>query len=225
MHISEINAGMTAQIVAARGVRTMEFETKVIDVNVEEMTMKIEPIYRENKLVGFDIEGIMLVLFIINSSDGKVYQFNGISIHSFKDTEGNIYQEVSFNNPEGRVANRRGAIRVWLGMDGKVKLGNAVEEHAVTIKDISATGIAFICDENTEVEMGMPLTITFSDEKSRKPFILTANVVRYADIEDHRRIVYGCRFKNESDMVSKYVNEKQREKLKATRTIDRYRKS
>lgn len=221
MHISEINTGMTAQIVAARGIRTMEFESKVIDVNPEGMTMKIEPIYSGSKLVGFDIDGIILVVYIINSSDGRVYQFNNISIHSFKDVDGNVYQEVSFKNPEGKVTNRRGAIRVWLGMDGKVKLGNAREEHSVTIKDISATGIAFICDEGTEVEMGMPITVTFHDEKTGRPFILNANVVRYTDIEDHRRIVYGCRFKNESDMVSKYVNEKQREKLKATRTVSR----
>lgn len=219
MHISEINPGTTVQIVAARGSKTMEFETKITEVNVENLSMKIEPIYSDGKLVGFDIEGIILAVYVVNSVDNKVYQFNNITIHSFRDHEGNVYQEVGFRQPEGKAANRRGAMRVWLGTEGRVTLGDSRDSLQVIVKDISATGIAFICDDSTEVQMGMPINITFVDEKSRRPFALNATVVRYADIEDKKRIVYGCRFKSESEMVSKLVNEKQREQLKATRTV------
>lgn len=220
MHFSEISPGMVAQVVAARGARTKEFETKITEVDLANQTAKIEAICRDGKLVGFDIEGIILAIYIINFHDSRVYQFNNISIRSFRNPDGSLYQVVTFKTPEGKVANRRGAVRVWLGTEGKVVLGNKKEEHPVVIKDISATGISFVCDEDTEVEMGMPITLSFFDEKMCRPFTLNANVVRYADLEDHTRIVYGCRFSSESDAISRYVNEKQREKLKATRTVD-----
>jgi len=223
MHVSDIEPGTVVQIVAARGVRTMEFDTKVIEVNKEELTVKVEPTYRDNKLVGFDIAGVVLALYVPSTDDSKVFQFNNIKIHSFKDVDDNVFQEISFRNPQAKMANRRGACRVWIGIVGTVLLGNSTHEHAVTIKDISATGISFVCDDMTEVEMGMPIVISFTDDKTKKSFMLGATVVRYADAE-HRRIVYGCRFKDESSLVSRYVNEKQREKLKVTRNVEGIRK-
>lgn len=98
-------------------------------------------------------------------------------------------------------------------------MGDSKHEHRVTIKDISATGIAFVCDDKTEVTMGMPLTLSFTDEDNRKSFRLMATVVRSED-SGYQRIIYGCKFKEESNIISKYVNEKQRQNLKATRTID-----
>ena len=37
---------------------------------------------------------------------------------------------------------------------------------------------------------------------------------------ENYRIMYGCKLNQESSAISKYINEKQREKLRATRTIN-----
>lgn len=223
MVLADIEKGSSVQIVAARGVRTMEFTTTVIEVNSEELTVRVEPIYQDDKLVGFDIEGVVLAMYVASREDDKVYQYTNVKIHSYKTPDGNIFQEIKCRTDQGRMTNRRGACRVWIGEVGNVLLGDATHEHAVTIKDISATGIAFVCDDATEVTMGMPIVISFVDEKTHRSFKLKATVVRHADAE-HRRIVYGCRFKDESDLISKYVNEKQRAQLKSTRNVEGIRK-
>ena len=217
MLISDMKAGMAVQIVAARGVRTMEFSSNVIET--EQNTVKIDPIYQDDKLIGFDNPGIVLSMYVVSPEDNRVYVYMGVTIKSYRITDGTVYQVVECRSNEGRVTNRRGAHRVWLGMTGSLMIGDSKHEHRVTIKDISATGIAFVCNDITEVTMGLPVTLSFTDEENRKSFRLMATVVR-SDNSEYRRVIYGCKFKEESNIISKYVNEKQRQNLKATRTID-----
>lgn len=218
MVLSEITPGTSVQIVATRGIQTAEFNTAVIETDTEDMTIKVEPIYQDEKLVGFDIEDISLAVYVASKEEEKVFQFPDVKIRSFKASDGTVYQEIQCNTGEGKVVNRRGACRVWIGSKGSVILGEDIHPHDVVVKDISATGVAFVCDESTEVSMGMPIIVSFTDEKTNDHFRLAATVVRYADAE-HRRTVYGCRFKGEHGFVSKYVVDKQREQLKATRTV------
>ena len=51
MLTTDIRPGQSVQIVAARGVRTMEFSTNVMEADGK--TVKVEPIYQDDKLVGF----------------------------------------------------------------------------------------------------------------------------------------------------------------------------
>ena len=218
MLTTDIKPGQSVQIVASRGVRTMEFSTNVIEVDGK--NVKIEPIYQDDKLVGFDnTTNVVLSMYVVSEEDSRVYVYMGVTIKSYRVSDGTVYQVVECRFEEGRVTNRRGAHRVWIGVIGSVMMGDSKHEHRVTIKDISATGIAFVCDDKTEVTMGMPLTLSFTDEENNKSFRLMATVVRSEDSE-YQRIVYGCKFKEESNIISKYVNDKQRQNLKATRTID-----
>ena len=217
MQISDITQGKAVQIVAARGVRTMEFSTNVIET--DGLTIKIEPIYLDNKLIGFDNDSIILSMYVVSDEDNRVYVYTGVKIRSYKVSDGTVYQTVECRNAEGRVTNRRGAHRVWIGVTGSLMVGDSKHERPVTIKDISATGIAFTCDDMTDVTMGMPITLSFTDEENHKSFRLMATVVR-SDNSGYKRMIYGCKFKEESNIISQYVNEKQRQNLKATRTID-----
>ena len=217
MLVSDITQGKAVQIVAARGVRTMEFSTNAIEP--DGLVLKIEPIYLDNKLVGFDNESIILSMYVVSDEDNRVYVYTGIKIRSYKVSDGTVYQTVECRNAEGRVTNRRGAHRVWIGVTGSLMVGDSRHERTVTIKDISATGIAFTCDDMTDVTMGMPITLSFTDEENHKSFRLMATVVR-SDNSGYKRMIYGCKIKEESNIISQYVNEKQRQNLKATRTID-----
>lgn len=216
MLLSELQPGATIQVEAARGVRTKAFDTTVIEV--EGTVIKVEPIYQDDKLVGFDAGGIVVTAYVPSAEDGKVFSYNCVSVKSLKGPDGKVYQEITCQTEEGKVANRRGACRIWVGTEGEVKIGDDNSRHKIVVKDISSTGIAIVCDDTLDVSMGVPITVTFKDEKSKQEFRLTAAVVRHEDA-DHRRIVYGCKFGQENDTVLKYVYAKQRANLKATRTI------
>lgn len=200
----------------------MDFSSNVI--SVEGLNVKIEPIMQDGKLVGFDNPGIILSMYVASKEDNRVYVFAGVKIHSYKVSDGSMFQEVTCRRDEGRVTNRRGAHRVWVGSTGSVKLGEDAREHTVTVKDISATGIAFVCDDATDVPMGTPITVSFTDSKQGRSFKLIASVVRTEPNTEYRRIIYGCKFKEESNVISRYVNDKQRQNLKETRTVDSSRR-
>lgn len=54
------------------------------------------------------------------------------------------------------------------------------------------------------------------DETTNTTFSLAAIIVRSMDME-RSRIMYGCKLNQESNTIAKFVNDKQREKLKANR--------
>lgn len=222
MNLSDLQPGTAIQITASRGVRSMDFSSNVI--SVEGLNVKIEPVLQDGKLVGFDNPGIILSMYVASKEDNRVYVYPGVKILSYKVSDGTLFQEVTCRREEGRVTNRRGAHRVWVGSVGTVKLGEDKREHTVTIKDISATGIAFVCDDLTEVPMGTPITVSFTDSKQNRSFKLMCSVVRTENNSEYRRIIYGCKFKEESNVISRYVNDKQRQNLKETRTVDSSRR-
>ena len=222
MVLAELQPGTAVQITAIRGTRAMEFASNVI--SVDGLKVKIEAICQDGKIIGFDNGGIVLSMYVVSKEDNRVYIYTGVKIHSYKVSDGTFFQEVTCRKEEGRITNRRGAHRVWVGETGSVLLGENKHEHTVTIKDISATGIAFVCDDMTEIPMGTPLVLSFTDDKQNKSFRLVATAIRTETNSEYRRIVYGCKFKEESNAISKYVNDKQRQNLKETRTVDSSRR-
>lgn len=86
------------------------------------------------------------------------------------------------------------------------------------VKDISVSGISFIFHKDLNVEPGTIAHIVFNDSEARMKFNVSAIVVRTAQLDDGR-VLYGCRLNQESPAIAKYVNDKQREKLKGSRTV------
>ena len=69
-----------------------------------------------------------------------------------------------------------------------------------------------------EVGTGTMAHVTFHDTEKKVKFSLSALIVRVAEMDDGK-VLYGCRLNQESPAISRYVSEKQREKLKASRTV------
>lgn len=214
--LSELKTGTRISIEAARGIKTMEFSSEVI--STEGLNVRINPIMQNGKLVGFDTGGIVITMYVTGLEDGKIYKYTGVKIHSFKNSDGAIFQEVTCRGEEGKVTNRRGACRVWVGENGIATLADG-KEIPVVVKDVSATGVAIVCGEDVEVTMGDVVTVSFTDGATKSKFVLTASVIRHEDA-DNKRIIYGCKFKQESEPLAKFVNEKQRINLKNTRTVN-----
>ena len=72
--------------------------------------------------------------------------------------------------------------------------------------------------KDMNVEPGTMAHITFNDTEARTKFSLSAIIVRTAQL-DEGKVLYGCRLNQESPAIAKYVNDKQREKLKGSRTV------
>lgn len=217
MVISELKPGMPVSIEAARGVRTVEFATNII--SVEGLTIRVEPILQDGKLVGFDNGGIVLTLYIPNIQDGKLFKFVNVTVRSYKAGDGSLFQEVTCRTEEAKAANRRGACRVWVGETGVAQINDSAAKFPAIVKDISSTGVGLVIDDKSEVKAGDIIMLSFEDKEAHSHFTLGATVVRRNEV-DSNHIIYGCKFKQSSDAISKYVNEKQRTNLRKTRTVN-----
>ena len=216
MLLQEIDVGSKATILVRIGSQTLAFDT-VVQEPAEEGVLT-EPIYRNDKLIGFKTKGLIITVQICNLSDEKVYEFNNVEILNVRTKDGEIHHKMICKYP-GKQINRRTAVRVWLGIEGVARVGVNRTAYNVIVKDISVSGISFILHKDMGIEPGEMAHITFNDVDARTKFSLSAIIVRTAEMEDGR-VLYGCRLNQESPAISKYVTDKQREKLKASRTVD-----
>lgn len=215
MRIDEIPSDVMVQISVGIGGQILEFSTKV--AQVYDKCIYAEPILQNEKMIGFGAAGLVLSMIVPMPEDGKAYQFNEIKIRNIKTAEGALYHEITCKQ-EGTAINRRGACRVWLGETGTARIGLSRNTIDIIVKDISISGIAFVCDKDVDVPDGAIVNITFRDSVSRNRFELSAIVVRNEEMEKSR-IIYGCKLNQESNVVAKFVNDKQREKLRASRQV------
>ncbi len=213
MRLSDIKAGTGAQIIVTVGSQSLEFYTTVMEVYDD--CVYVETITQDDKVIGFSTKGIMIDLIITDSDSERAYKFSNVKIRTIKTPKDEVFHEIRCTG-EGRAINRRGACRVWLGEEGMASCGLGKESFPVTVKDISVSGIAFICSKDQEIPDGSVVHINFVDETTGTTFSLAAIIVRSMDMEKSR-MMYGCKLNQESNAIAKFVNDKQREKLKASR--------
>ena len=82
MFLHEIDVESKVTILVRIGSQTLPFDTKVEDVL--EDGILTEPIYRNDKLVGFKSKGLIITLQICNVSDQKVYEYTNAEIINVK---------------------------------------------------------------------------------------------------------------------------------------------
>ena len=202
MFLHELDIESKVTILVRIGSQTLAFDTKVEDLT--EDGILTEPIYRNDKLVGFKTKGLIITLQICNASDQKVYEYTNVEILNVKTRDGKVHHKMTCKTA-GRQINRRTAVRVWIGLEGVAQSGSNRTADNVIVKDM-------------DVSPGTMVHITFHDTEAKVKFSLGAIIVRVAEMEDGR-VLYGCRLNQESPAISKYVTDKQREKLKASRTV------
>lgn len=215
MYLHEIESGSKATIVVKVNGQTLTFQTIVEEAT--ENGILTEPIYRNEKLVGFKAKGLTVGLEVSNTSDQKVYEFIDVEVLNVKTKDEKIHHKIVCKT-QGRPINRRAAVRVWVGIDGVARIGLDMTLHEVFIKDISISGISFVYHKDLDVEPGMLAQITFLDPKLKMKFSISSIIVRKAVVGEGK-ILYGCKMNQENPAVAKYISEKQREKLKASRTV------
>lgn len=215
MLLEELDVGSRITILVGIGSQTLSFDT-VLEEPAEHGVLTT-PVYRNDKLVGFRTKGLIIRVQVTNASDQKVYEFANVDILNVKTQDEQIHHKMVCKMP-GKQINRRTAVRVWLGKEGIAQIGVHKVAYEVIVKDISVSGISFIFHKDLAVEPGTIAHITFNDTEARMKFSLSAIIVRKAELEEGK-VLYGCRLNQESPAIAKYVNDKQREKLKGSRTV------
>ena len=183
MYINEIAVGAGIQITVAIGMQTMEFTTTVAQVFND--CIYAEPIFKNEKMIGFSTKGLVLSMITTDAESGRAWQFVNIVIRNIRDADGNLFHEIKCKN-EARPINRRGACRVWIGEPGLATTGLGKSPIDVTIKDISISGISFLCDRDNEIPDGSVVHIDFRDSVNNTRFSISAIVVRSEEIERAR---------------------------------------
>lgn len=215
MLLEELDVGSKITILVGIGSQTLSFDSVVEEPS--DNGILTTPVYRNDKLVGFRTKGLVIRIQVTNASDQKVYEFANVEILNVKTQDEQIHHKMICKNP-GKQINRRTAVRVWLGLDGIAQVGTHKVAYEVTVKDISVSGISFFFHKDLNVEPGTIAHIVFNDSEARMKFNISAIIVRTAQLDDGK-VLYGCRLNQESPAIAKYVNDKQREKLKGSRTV------
>lgn len=216
MYLQEIAKDSNIQLVIGIGQQILTFETRVCEAIPH--GIYAQPVKKDDKIIGFQTKGLVITIYCANSDDKKVYEWKHVKLQNIKTPDEKIYLRI-MSNVAGKLVNRRYGCRVWIGLDGVAQIGTNRTAHDVIIKDISINGISFVCGKDIKAEVGEVTHIHFFDDVLKVKFSLGAIIVRSEETEDGK-VVFGCRLNQESNAIAKYVNDKQREKLKATRSVD-----
>ena len=210
MYVHEIKPGTDINIIAVMGDHKGEFTTQVLDAGSNFLIAKV--LYAKEMRINFNSKGLICYVQGMNAEDNRYYEFSKVNITTMKTANGAYFYKISSLVP-GKVINRRGAVRLFLGTLGDLYLGStSVPPISVTIKDISISGLAFIADAEVKLEVGKSVIVSFSDGWENVKFTINCTIVRTFEM-DKGRILYGCTLNSESNALGKYINEKQRKNM------------
>lgn len=210
MFVHEIKPGTDINIIAMMGDHKGEFTTQVLDATDNCLIAKI--LYAKEMRINFNSKGLVCHIQGMNMEDNRYYEFQKATITTMKAANGAYFYKITCPLP-GKVINRRGAVRLFLGILGDLYLGSTSSPPiSVTIKDISITGIAFIADQEVKLAIGKAVVVSFSDGWENVKFTINATIVRVSEM-DKGRLLYGCSLSSQSNALGKYINEKQRKNM------------
>lgn len=210
MYVHEIKPGTDINIIAVMGDHKGEFTTQVLDASNNCLIAKV--LYAKEMRINFNSKGLTCYIQGLNTEDNRYYEFSKVTITTVKAANGAYFYKITSLVP-GKVINRRGAVRLFLGALGDLYLGStSAPPISITIKDISLSGLAFITDAEVKLEVGKSVIVSFSDGWENVKFTINCTIIRTFEM-DRGRILYGCTLNSESNALGKYINEKQRKNM------------
>jgi hypothetical protein len=162
----------------------------VIKFNGNILNFKDTKIFVSILISNFDERPVLFQKCFLETVKSK--NFIGYAVHSLID---------------GIEVNRRGAFRMYLGVNANIVVGENSNTSEAIVKDISYSGIAITSYKKIDF-VGKKIRITFDDKFLNYHFDLIATMVREIEISEDK-YVYGCSFLKEYPMLQKYISEKQ----------------
>lgn len=170
-----------------------------------------EPIRVGDKFLNIEDEKIHANLLLNVEGDKPVmWHEAGVKSEVYKKQ---VYYTMDADS-NGKKHNRRAAYRQYIGESVFARIGSGKPEVQVLLKDVSNTGFAFIYREDIEdSDHAMVFMVyNYKDENTAFALTLSGTVVRKQQLEDGR-FLYGCALLKRNDLISKFVNYKQKEQL------------
>ena len=205
MHVDSIAKGGLMEVEARYNNKTVNFKSEV--AHTINNSILITPIKVNEQTIGFSDTCQINFLYIF---EGKLFLWENISVKLVR-YDGAIYHKIDLYG-EGKPFNRRDAYRMYIGEDMPVFVNTASGPSAISVlvKDISETGVGFITKEDIDVERTIRLKL-----KDHNTIInLSAIIVRKEFLSNLEAFLYGCRFNEKNDKLSKYIAKKQGEALR-----------
>ncbi|MBQ3062011.1 MAG: PilZ domain-containing protein [Lachnospiraceae bacterium] len=203
MHISEIPENSRITVIASINREYIEFDTHVIGKKGEYVLIELIK-NDEGKAIGFTSDKITLDVSYVIEEEKPPYIWRNVKIANVK--KGNHAYQILAQSVDGKRENRRGAYRLYLGVDAILDVPGHVKSTRVVLKDISSTGFAFVYNE--ELPNGAICRIHTSIDSTK--MALTGGIVRQ-QVLDNGRIIYGCHMDKFSKELEKFIAQKQRE--------------
>lgn len=204
MNISEVTSDYSVSVSVIRGNSSGVFVTQPAFGRAD--GLYVEPLMHGDSLISFNVPGV--TLDVSATKEGEYpYFWRNVNIER-KEYNGKQYHLIIADG-EGVKFNRRKAFRVFVGEPGTMTKFPEINGHSVRIKDISATGIAFLGDKTEKplCKRGDMVSVKYFDTKLKTNVEVSARVVRI--IETDVGILYAASFSKLYPLVERYVAQKQ----------------
>lgn len=187
-----------------------EFEFPVTIIDKHENFIFINPIKINEKILSFTNTKIRVDL-ILPFEDERPIVWENVNIQTFFHPKKKISTYV-VESKLGKSYNRRGNFRIPLSIIADAQMGHHNLVEKVSVHDISSTGISVVTHKKYSCKKGDEMHIVFQDSLVGRKINVSAIIVREQTLKNGD-FLYGCKFKEESEDIRRYIQERQRKDL------------
>lgn len=241
MRLSDLEIGTIVTINATDFEKSIRMESEILSVSSEDKLFIERAVKSLHKEVFCVLELITEGDLVINFLSVKVkcvltalindkpYSWNDVKILKLRLPEAGSCHIVLCDD-DVDTFNRRREYRQWLGYDALCKFGDSKVPKDILLRDLSPSGVGFLCNTELPVEVGLKICIQFhdefkssiSDKYNSKLYTINAIIVRYVPTNNNKLLV-GCKLDKEYEEITKMIFSKQG-KLLATAKRDSYKR-
>ena len=241
MRLNNLDIGTIVTINATDYEKSVRIESEVLSISTEDRLFIEKAVKSLNKEVFCVLDLITEGKAVINFLsvrvkctltaliDDKPYSWNDVKILKLKLPDAGSCHIVLCDD-DVDTFNRRGEYRQWLGYDALCKFGDSKVPKDILLRDLSPSGVGFLCSTELPIEIGLRICIQFHDESkssisdkyNSKLYTINAVIVRYVPTNNNKLLV-GCKLDKEYEEITKLIFSKQG-RLLATAKRDAYKR-
>lgn len=203
MHIKEIPPNSNITVIASVENHYLEFNTRTLGLHEESVVIELIR-NEEGKAISFATDKIKLDVSYVEEEEKPPFMWKDVKVSHMK--FGNNGFHVVTQSAEGKRENRRGAYRLFLGIDATLDIVDSARSIPVLLKDISSTGFAFVHPGELSTNKFCKISCAIDNKK----LVLSGIIVR-KQIMENGNTVYGCHMEKFSKELEKFIAQKQRE--------------
>lgn len=215
MRIEEVTPGLSIEIVANFGEEQLMFDSHIEEVYPRKHLVLAAPVLQNDKVISFRAKGL-IVDVLVTLEDDKPQLFKNVTISVLKKPDGTFCYNLA-TAALSKPYNRRRNFRCYVGAASSVQFGPNHRTHEAVIKDISASGFSFVCNNDVSFDKDQLVHTVLNDYLEELAenfsFHLYGIIVRSYPLDD-MRTVYGCRLNKKVSGLDAYIMKKERLRLK-----------